>query len=254
MLVEPIEDIKKFYHVAKNRIIILDYDGTLVKHKIHPDLATPEAQVITLLDNLNGVQYNKLVLISGRSRKSIDTIFPNSSFDIIAEHGAMYKHNNIWSEWRRITSNWRDPVIKLLEEYTRLCENSFIETKEFALAWHYRNCEYNLGLQYSRTIIENLNLHNKENSLRIIDGNKVVEILDGNISKSHAVKYFLDSADYDFILCIGDDQTDEDMFLQLSDNLNAYTLKVGKGFTIAKSNIDSVESVINLLEDLLRKK
>jgi len=61
----------------------------------------------------------------------------------------------------------------------------------------------------------------------------------------------LEKNHYDFILSIGDDRTDEDMFEVLANNSNAYTIKVGDGDTLAKYRLENVQNVIVLLNELL---
>jgi trehalose 6-phosphate synthase/phosphatase len=70
------------------------------------------------------------------------------------------------------------------------------------------------------------------------------------ISKGVAVSKLLYNHNYDFILSIGDDVTDEEMFESLLNKNNAFTVKVGKGSTIAKYKIKSVSDVIILLKQL----
>jgi trehalose 6-phosphate synthase/phosphatase len=86
--------------------------------------------------------------------------------------------------------------------------------------------------------------------LKLLDGNKVVEVMSKEIGKAKAAKRLIEQNDYDFILSIGDDITDEEMFNYLLFNDNAVTIKVGDGETAAKKRLDSVEEVINLLEKL----
>ena len=53
----------------------------------------------------------------------------------------------------------------------------------------------------------------------------------------------------DFVLCIGDDTTDEDMFRVLRDK--AYTIKVGSGSTAAEFTILSQKEVFPFLRSLI---
>lgn len=48
--------------------------------------------------------------------------------------------------------------------------------------------------------------------IHAIAGNKNIEVMARNISKSVAVRQILTTIEPDFILCMGDDRTDEDMF------------------------------------------
>ena len=70
------------------------------------------------------------------------------------------------------------------------------------------------------------------------------------LSKGIAVKNLVEQNKYDYILAIGDDKTDEEMFEYLSHNANADTVKVGEGSTLAKYKLDNVNKVISLLQQL----
>ncbi len=47
------------------------------------------------------------------------------------------------------------------------------------------------------------------------------------VGKGNAVKRLVESTNYDFILSVGDDATDEEMFEFLLHNDKTYTIKVG---------------------------
>ena len=57
----------------------------------------------------------------------------------------------------------------------------------------------------------------------------------------------------DFVLCIGDDTTDEDMFKVLEESayiVNTYTIKVGTRGTAAKYTLPTQQQVLPLLKKL----
>ena len=80
------------------------------------------------------------------------------------------------------------------------------------LAWHYRNAESRSGYIHSRELISILEKIIALHNLKILDGNKVVEIMTNEVGKGTAVKRLFEQNNYDFILSIGDDATDEEMF------------------------------------------
>jgi trehalose 6-phosphate synthase/phosphatase len=64
-----------------------------------------------------------------------------------------------------------------------------------------------------------------ELNLQVIDGNKVVEVKKTAFNKGTAARTFVENGNYDFVLAIGDDTTDEDMFEALPDD--SFTIKIG---------------------------
>ena len=57
---------------APQRSILLDYDGTLREIVGHPDLATPTAEIVELLDGLAALPGTDVHVVSGRRRESLE--------------------------------------------------------------------------------------------------------------------------------------------------------------------------------------
>ena len=126
---------------------------------------------------------------------------------------------------------------------------SFIEEKDFSLVWHYRKADVKLSIARTRELIDDL-LHLTENlNLGVLEGNKIIEIKNSGINKGRAALRWILKEKWDFILGIGDDLTDEDIFEVLPKF--AYSIKVGFGSSKARFNLDSVSEVISLLKELI---
>lgn len=245
-------DLTEKFRAAGNKLLLLDYDGTLVNYTIHPGQALPSAKLLYLLQLLSQKPKTKLAIVTGRPLQSVNEFFHSQPFDIVAEHGSMLKKENRWTCLTECNTNWKSEVFNLMQSYSEKCLHSFIEEKLFTTAWHYRKCDEHQGFNFSRQLISELENISENHEFKITDGNKIVEVSGKQISKSNAVDHYLKSTLFDFILCIGDDKTDEDMFLALSDCENAYTIKVGTGETLAKYRLSSVSEVLFLLEQLTR--
>ena len=81
-----------------------------------------------------------------------------------------------------------------------------------------------------------------------MDMNKAIEVKSATYNKGIAVNEILRQKNYDFILCLGDDVTDEDMFINLPKS--AITIKVGKSNTKAKYYLENFNNVRYFLENL----
>lgn len=233
------------------KLIILDYDGTLVNHENRPEVAIPSEQLLYILKSLSEKSNTDVFVISGRKFNDIEDFFGSLSINLISDHGAMIKENGIWKDALSTSTNWKESVKPILDEFTNICPGSLIEEKKFSLAWHYRNVTENTGQLLSRQLIDRLQHSVKKYNLKVLDGNKVVEILMNNIGKGIALKNILSGSDYDYILCIGDDKTDEEMFELLGENKNADTIKVGEGKSAAKYRLNNVKEVISLLNEIV---
>lgn len=244
------EEIIEKYKNAKSRLVLLDYDGTLVNHTPIPYTTRLSEHLFNILIKIVGTPQTELFIITGRSYKDIDKILDHLPIDIIAEHGAMIKENGIWENKLNNNSAWKEKILPILNQVTLSCPKSFVEEKSFSLAWHYRNAELQSGFNYSRELVRILESLINSYNLKILDGNKVVEIMSGEVGKGRAVKKLFESDNYDFTLSIGDDVTDEEMFEYFLHIPNAITIKVGKGNSFARYNLAGINDVITFLKHL----
>jgi trehalose 6-phosphate synthase/phosphatase len=236
------------YQKASNRLILLDYDGTLTTIVELPDQALPPKELFGILVKLDEDPGTKVVIITGRGYRDAESMFGHIPVTIIAEHGAMIRENNDWRPSVPYNGSWKKAVISLLDSFTAKNPDSFVEEKKYAIAWHYRNMDRVSGYILSRELLRIL--PEKISDLKILDGKKVVEIMSCHTGKGQAVVSLLDKASYDYVLCIGDDVTDEEMFRILVEDDRCCTIKVGPGQTIAKSRLPEVADVLFLLQQL----
>ena len=101
--------------------------------------------------------------------------------------------------------------------------------------------------------MNNLTQLTQNSPLQVVDGNKVIEVRISGFDKGITALKIVNEVSPDFILCIGDDITDEDMFKALEQKPKAYTIKVGYGSTSAKYTIISQAQVLPLLNHLTEK-
>lgn len=243
-------DLTEKYKKATNRLILLDYDGTLVDYKPLPLQAFPEPEVLDTLYGLSQQNATKLVIVTGRASQDIDRLVGHLPVDIIAEHGAEIKEKETWTERIHDDVGWKTKVLPLLDKLSSTCPNSFIEEKQFSVGWHYRNCDPENGRIHSRVLINVLEIFIQSYDLEIFDGNKLVEITTKKINKGKAIGELIRQSDYDFILCMGDDVTDEYMFRYLSNDQRAYSVKVGEQETEARYRVNNSAHAIEILKKL----
>lgn len=244
------KDIQKIladFNKATKRCILLDYDGTLAPYQKIPSMAAPSSELIQLLQQLAANPRNEIVIISGRDTDTLEKWLGKLPLNMIAEHGACAKRRNSnWEEQVSIKTEWKEQVRPLMQLFVDRCAGSFIEEKKSTLAWHYRNTNQELGFIRSRELRNSLLQLTANTSLQVIDGNKVLEVRMIGVDKGTASNNMLALLKPDFILGIGDDATDEDMFKALQDN--AYTIKIGRANTSAQYTILSQREVFPFLE------
>lgn len=242
------KEIVQNFKQALRRNLFLDYDGTLVPFARHPREAMPDKNLLKLLALLGSDSKTNLTIISGRDATMLEEWFHDVPVNLVAEHGAAIKRiKQEWTLEKEIDQSWKPMLRPTLEMFVKRSPRSFIEEKNHTLAWHYRNVEPELGFTRSRELLDNLFHLIRNAQLQVIDGNKVIEIRVAGIDKGVAAKKIIDENNSDFILVVGDDKTDEDMFRSLADK--ALTIKVGPGHSVARYSVANQQDIIKLLHD-----
>ncbi len=243
------EQIKAGFSSAKRKLLLLDYDGTLRGFTDSPSEAVPDEELFTLLDGLAADSETDVTIISGRDRASIEGWFGNKHYSLVTDHGVWLRvKGEGWDAVELLKDNWKHSVRPLLEEFVDRTPGTFIEEKDYSLAWHYRKADAELAdlrAMELRIVLDSLLANN---ALTVLEGNKVIEVKSSNINKGRASIRLTSLKEYDFILAMGDDWTDEHMFEELPES--AVTVKVGHQKTFAAYYVDDVTAARKLLSEL----
>jgi trehalose 6-phosphate synthase/phosphatase len=244
------------FHDAKRRLLLLDYDGTLVRFASTPEAARPDDELISILNELQETPQNHVVVISGRDADTLERWLGTTGIDLVAEHGARYRKNSQgrWNEAEEITvGNWKDELRPVFDVFVDRTPGALLEEKSHALVWHYRRAEPGLGSQRAAELTETLEGYVANTSLHILQGHKVVEVKPSMVSKGRAAQPWLhEKPAYDFVFAVGDDITDEALFEALPDD--GWSVKVGiPERSSAHFFVSDVREVRQLLKDLIKK-
>ncbi|MDO8494401.1 MAG: bifunctional alpha,alpha-trehalose-phosphate synthase (UDP-forming)/trehalose-phosphatase [Deltaproteobacteria bacterium] len=238
------------FRSAKKQILLVDYDGTLVDFADDPASVRPSPAVLQLLRKL--AKKAELVLISGRSRKTIQEWFGGIGIHLVAEHGVwVCDAGKEWTQLKKLNNDWKPKIAPLLELFTDRLPGSFIEEKEFSYVWHYRTADPEQGAVRSKELIEDLNSLSARHNIDVLQGNRIVEVRSAGVDKGTSGLHFINRKKYDFILSIGDDWTDEDLFRVLP--ANAYSIRVGMVPSHARFHLHEPKEVLAFLQNLSRK-
>lgn len=245
------KELLKKFNTAKKRMLFLDYDGTLVGFKNNPQNASPDKNLYQLVDKLTNIPNTEVTIISGRDRETLSKWFNQSNCNLITDHGVWLKQNGSdWETLEQLKNNWMTNILPVLETFVDRTPGSFVERKNYSLAWHYRRVDPELGQKRTAELKDVLTSLIENNELTVLDGNKVLEIKSSNVNKGRAANRLLANKTYDFIMAIGDDWTDEYMFEALPKA--AETIKVGYKKTKAKYYIKNTAEVRNLLDNFIK--
>ncbi|OQP48075.1 trehalose-phosphatase [Niastella yeongjuensis] len=241
-------DLIEQYRRASKRLILLDYDGTLITFFSNPSDAIPGDNLMEVLKKLN-TSKNDLCIISGRNSDWFDKWFATLNIHIIAEHGGCVKlKGQPWLKKETGADNWKEGVRQVMNKYVQQCAATFIEEKEYAVVWHYRNANASEGSVLAEQLYQEFNNQLPGKELEVFSGKKIVEVKIKGINKGAAIKQFLTGSKYDFILAVGDDYTDEAMFRELAAVNNSFTIKVGDDASFAQYHLYTPQMVVSLLE------
>ncbi len=231
--------------------MVFDYDGVLAPFTDNPRDAKPPKACLNLLAKLADIVRNDMILISGRSRQDMEAWFSGLKITLAAEHGALLRPpGKPWQSESILVGSWKQILLPTLQKYAVKTPGAFVEEKETALVWHYRQAAPYYA-QKNITILKRvLKPYLKAYGLELNSGNMILELKTIGSPKGTAARDWLYGTE-DFILCIGDDYTDEDMFAVMPEH--AYTVKVGPGKTLAKYRLSSHQEVSKLLKDLLKQ-
>jgi len=243
--------ITKEFKKAKNPIIFLDYDGTLMPFNENPEDCAPDAELSQILHQL--AVKAKLVVISGRKAATLEEWLDEFNIDLIAEHGIKTKRAG--AKWEvngdLQEDSWKNEARDILEFYIQRTPGSFLEEKEHTLVWHYRKVEKGLGALRSSELSSHLKHFMTNKGLDVIEGDHVVEVKPSVINKGKAAVERLKGEKTDFVMAFGDDRTDEDTFEALPKS--SLTVKVGSGFSYAKYAVENNEEVRALLQNFVNE-
>jgi len=248
--VDSLKEIQKLYKKATKRLIILDYDGTLVPIVKNPELAVPDKRLLETLKLLAADKRNHLVISSGRDAAFLDKWFSELDLNLAAEHGAFFKEHGKWHENIRTTFPVDDEILDILQKTTDKTPGSRIEMKKTSISWHYRNCDKWLAELRKQQLVNALMNPCTRLNLQIMRGNKIIELKMVGVDKGIEANRLMSSDKYDFIMAMGDDITDEDMFRALQPE--AITIKVGSISDYARFSLpqlDTVKFLTNLMSE-----
>ena len=250
--------------------LFLDYDGTLTEIKSRPEEAIPGSGLKNLLNNPADNKF-VITIISGRSlenlKKTIKDI-ESRGINLVGSHGSEIQHTGQdltvenSRDYRQEEKQAMDVVKRLIIPRAEKIKNILIEEKPVSLAIHYRNIP-EAELKKIEQLLDYIDGLKKRYDFRYMALKKLIEIMPSDLNKGIAIsritgRYKKPGMDPEknLTICIGDDVTDEDLFLA---NRSGINIKVKHSpaqpadsiETEADYYLDDPEEVIYFLEKIL---
>ena len=237
-------------------LVLLDYDGTLVELAERPEQAILTDEAADLVRKFVKAKNVDLIVVSGRDRRFLSKQFGDIDVSLAAEHGARFFDSNT-KKWKTLVRGdkweWYGIVLQIMNGYVGRVPESFVETKQFGIAWHYRRSPVEFGEYQARRLKVELESSLVGIPVQVLVGKKVVEVRPIEASKGNFAQWFLEN-DPRFegvqTIALGDDATDEDLF-EFVIRGGGIAVKVGHGATVAPFRVREQSEVLVLLKNVL---
>ncbi|XP_009788525.1 alpha,alpha-trehalose-phosphate synthase [UDP-forming] 5 [Nicotiana sylvestris] len=261
-----VEHIVSAYKRTKNRAILLDYDGTMtVRNSISKG---PNAEVVSILNNLCRDPKNIVFIVSGKDTKTLTQWFSScETLGLAAEHGYFVRPNHD-AEWETCVAAvdfyWKQIAEPVMSLYTETTDGSFIDSKESTLVWNYRYADPDFGSCQAKELLDHLESVLANEPVTVKSGQYIVEVKPQGVNKGLVAERLLETMKQkgtvsEFVLCIGDDRSDEDMFevimsavasASLSPVAEVFACTVGQKPSKAKYYLEDTTEILRMLQGL----
>ncbi|KAF6166450.1 hypothetical protein GIB67_038187 [Kingdonia uniflora] len=175
---------------------------------------------------------------------------------LIPEAEKQLRHEKHYS-WKQIA----EPVMKL---YTKTTDGSTIEDKETSLVWSYEDADPDFGYCQAKELLDHLESVLVNDPVTVKSGQSIVEVEPQGVSKGLVAQRLLSTMQergklVDFVIYIGDDRSDEDMFKVISNsmegpslsfNAQVFACTVGRKPNKAKYYLDDTVEIVRLIKGL----
>jgi trehalose 6-phosphate synthase/phosphatase len=238
------------------------------------DAPSAPQELISALTLLCADPRNTVFVLSGKDRVDMEKILGSvRGLGLAAEHGYLYK----WGDLRVNGSNdrddvwlctkdnfddsWKDVTHSVMDIYTQRTHGTYVELKGSALLWQYRDADPEFGQLQAKELHDQLTQVLEHFQVEVLTGNDYLEVRPEGVDKGVMVDRIMSTIEStsgtyaDFILCIGDDLSDEFMFSYLEDvrsRPKLFTVTVGKKPSAAKYFVNDVEQVSEILHALTK--
>ncbi|CAM9124205.1 unnamed protein product, partial [Ectocarpus fasciculatus] len=274
----------KMYKSSTNRLILLDWGGTLVAEddkldklqayavaQGHATRTGPSEELKHVLEQLCADPKNTLFVVSGKKLEAVTEFFGSvAGIGLAAEHGSFFRmpqrSGGRAHQWQMAMGmgdqSWKEPAKIVMDNYTVRTHGTYVEQKGNALIWQFRDADAEFGFAQSKELEDNLQDILSGYPVNVIRGGGVsdgyIEVRPVGVSKGHFLAHVMEllknmRQKVDFVMCIGDDSSDEPMFQTLRQLptkgvlMSKFAVTVGKKPTAAASYLDDPSQVMQLL-------
>lgn len=233
------QSVLSAYKQTSRRVFILDFNGTIVLKEAADSFVkrdtldaagdAPPMDVIKALDKLCKDPQNTVFIVSGDSKHNMEKAIGNVwGLGLAASNGSSFsppmKPGQTSRTWLSLDLgvDWdsvKRVAVPILSKFTARANGSFIKLTHSSIGWSYYSCDPEMGSLLAKYLVLELERELAAFDVRFVNLKGVVEIVPRRLNKGILVKKILrdvaaqdNSAGVDFVLCMGDDISDEKMF------------------------------------------
>ncbi|MEO8486426.1 MAG: trehalose-phosphatase [Betaproteobacteria bacterium] len=221
--------------------LFLDIDGTLVELAKTPDSVDIDPflgrALVETATNLGGA----LALVTGRSIRDVDVMFPGLALPIAGQHGCERRSGDGAMNLHASDAKTLDRLRNLFTHFAARHPGILVEHKGATLALHYRAVP-ELASHVHQTV--HSAMEDVEGSWTVEGGKRLVEIRPGGRNKGRAIADFIGERPFAGRrpVFVGDDRGDEYGF-RVVEKARGIAVKVGPGPTSARYRLPDVGAV-----------
>lgn len=235
----------------RDRLLLLDYDGTLAPSAPVPEQATLPASTRSVLWELSRHSRMTIAVISGRPLCELRRLVGVRNLTYIGRHGLQ-----MWQEGRpagvRMPQPFQDTVARIRSQLTSLVAEipgALVEDRGRSVSLQYQLVPDRLERQLMGVFVRDILPLARSSGLTVLHRKKVIELRHRlHWTKGHAALWVMKEIHRRSVLpiYISDDRTDEDAFAMLQRGI---TIRVGaQGRSKAHYYVRNVDEVVALLQ------
>lgn len=271
--------VTEAYNIAAKRVFFIDFNGTIVmkeptgKYLKRAMLGTsevkPPSETIDALIKLCADKRNIIYVVSGDTEQNIENAIGDiKGLGLASGNGGSLTNPTSESGRRKWTTSnlgvdWdaiKKVTLPILAKYTARANGSFVKLTSSSIGWSYYSCDPEWGSLLAESLVIELENKLQAFDVRLVTLKGVVEVVPRKLNKGLVVKEVLRRQELpDFVLCVGDDVSDEKMFTAVFSVIaqsysagqsipnHAFTITVGKKVSNASYYVESAADVADLL-------
>ncbi len=212
--------LETFWHLLQNgpqKVLLLDYDGTLAPFHKKRDKAFPYPGVRKILEEIQQSGKTRLIIVSGRNIKDIVPLLGLKQLpEIWGGHGFEHLLPDTSVQRQKIPATCSLTIQKTFIWLKKKGYENYCEQKPSSLAFHWRGVKKEIRQKLEEKVREAWEPLTMGQNLEIQPFDGGLELRCAGMHKGDAIKQILDECAKDAMIAyLGDDLTDEDAFKAL---------------------------------------